>query len=298
MADEAARAGQRVTWMGAGANAILVVAKLSAGWVGGSQALVADAVHSLSDLITDAIVLVGLAVGRRAPDADHHFGHRRVETLASAAVGIALILAAAGLGWEAVDALWSRTASHPTWPALVGAILSIAVKEALYHWTARVGRAIRSPVVVANAWHHRSDALSSVAVLLGTGIAVVWPSLHFLDAGAALLVAFLVLKVGLDVLWSALREMTDAAPPSDCLERMGQIVDRVEGVLGHHDLKARTLGGLHHVQVHVVVEAELTVRQGHGIAQSVEAALMALDDVGQVMVHVDPDDERTDEHGT
>ncbi len=286
--DDAHRAGQRVTLVGAGANALLVFAKLSAGLLGGSQALIADAFHSLSDFVTDIIVLVGLAIGRRAPDEDHHFGHARVETLASAGVGLALVGAASGIGWDAVDALWTRTASQPTWLALVGAALSIAIKEALYHWTSRVGRAIRSPVVVANAWHHRSDALSSVAVLLGTGVAVLWPGLHFLDACAALLVSFLILRVGLKVLWRALNEMTDAAPDPEVIRALGDSVARVDGVAEHHDLRVRSAGGLHHVQVHVVVDASLTVGEGHAIAEATERALMGIEDVAHVIVHVDP----------
>lgn len=290
MDDHGRRQGERVTVVGAVVDAVLVAVKAAAGVFGGSSALLADAAHSLSDLVTDAVALVGLRLGRREPDATHHFGHRRLETLASAGVGVALVMAAAVFMRESALELWHQEAGHPTWPALAGAAVSMVVKEALFRYTIRAGRAIRSPVVVANAWHHRSDALSSVAVFVGVGLALLVPEWHFLDSVAALLVAVLVLKVGLEVVWDALREMTDAAPPVEVLERMASTVEAVDGVIQHHALKVRSAGGLHLVQVHVVVPADLTVFAGHDIAEAVELAVMAMDDVAEVIVHLDPYD--------
>ena len=181
------RAGHRVTWTGAGVNAFLVVLKLAGGLLGNSQALVADAVHSVSDFVTDAVVLIGLSLGRRAPDESHHFGHGRIETLASALVGLSLIGVAIGLGWRAGQDILAGGGSRPTWLAVVVAAVSVVAKEVLFQLTIRVGRRIHSPVVVANAWHHRSDALSSVAVLVGVGATLIRPDWHVLDAFAALL---------------------------------------------------------------------------------------------------------------
>ena len=170
------RAGQRVTWVGAVANTLLIALKFSAGILGHSQALIADAVHSVSDLFTDAIVLLGLRIGGKAPDEGHQFGHARIETLASAIVGLALIATALYLGIDAVLNIYRHTEYHPTKLALIGAGVSIVLKEALYHYTVRTGRRIKSQLIIANAWHHRSDALSSVAVLLGVTGTLINPS--------------------------------------------------------------------------------------------------------------------------
>ncbi|MEJ2024643.1 MAG: cation diffusion facilitator family transporter, partial [Deltaproteobacteria bacterium] len=214
----AAKEGRTVTLVGALVNGVLIVIKFGAGILGQSQALIADAVHSLSDLVTDLIVFVGLKMGRKAPDEKHQFGHARIETLASSLVGVALIATAIFIGIKASLAIYLHTESHPTKLALIGALVSILLKEWLYHYTLRVGRRAKSRLIVANAWHHRSDSLSSVAVVLGVGGSLVHPSWHALDSYAALLVSFFILKVGLETLWDSLREFTDTAPPPEVME--------------------------------------------------------------------------------
>jgi cation diffusion facilitator family transporter len=272
------------------ANAVLIGFKLAGGILGHSQALIADAAHSVSDLFTDAVVLVGLKAGRRAADHDHPFGHARYETLSSGVVGIFLMGAALYLGVEAGSSIYHRAEYHPTWLALGAAGLSIVVKEALYRYTAHVGRRIKSPVIMANAWHHRSDALSSVAVFFGVAGARINPAWHVLDACAALIVSLLILKVGIEILWRSIQELTDKAPPPETLDKIGRCIRGVDGVLGHHDLRVRTSGGLYQMEAHVVVDGSLTVIEGHGIAKSVELCLKdEIEDLSQVIIHVDPD---------
>ena len=283
------RAGQRVTWVGAFANTLLIVLKFIAGILGHSQALIADAVHSVSDLFTDVIVLLGLRIGGKAPDEGHQFGHARIETLASAIVGLALIATALYLGIDAALNIYRHTEYHPTKLALIGAGVSIALKEALYHYTVRVGRRIKSQLIIANAWHHRSDALSSVAVLLGVTGTLINPSWHILDSFAALLVSFFIVKVGLDILRNSLREFTDTAPPPEILDRISRCARNVEGVLDMHDLRVRTSGGLYQMETHIVVDGQLTVAEGHRIAKAVESCLAEeVEDLDRVIVHVDP----------
>jgi cation diffusion facilitator family transporter len=214
------REGQKATWVGAGANLVLAAVKFVLGILGRSQALIADAVHSLSDLGTDAVVLLSIRAGRKAPDQDHHFGHARIETVSSAVVGIALLAVAAYLAISAGTSIYHRADYHPNWLAVIGAAVSIIVKEVLYHYTVRVGRRIKSSVVVANAWHHRSDALSSVAVLIGVAAAQINPEWYILDSYAALVVALLIAGVGARILWRAVKEVTDTAPPAKVLEHM------------------------------------------------------------------------------
>lgn len=285
----AIRAGQRVTWAGVAANAFLIVLKFLAGIFGHSQALIADAIHSVSDFITDGVVLVGLRMGRKAPDADHHFGHARIETTASGIVGICLLAVAVFIGYDAARDIYRHTESHPTWLAVAAAALSILVKEVLYRYTVLVGRRIKSPVVVANAWHHRSDALSSIAVLIGVTAAQIKPDWHILDAYAALLVSFFIVKVALDILRDMFREITDTAPDPEVIERIMKCIRSVSNVIAVHDLRARTIGGRHEVSVHVVVDPNLTVIEGHNTAQEVERCLLGeIEDVGEITVHVDP----------
>ena len=281
--------GRTVTLVGALVNAVLIALKFAAGILGHSQALIADAVHSVSDLFTDLIVCVGFRIGRKAPDERHHFGHARIETLASSIVGLALIGTAVYLGIEAVLNIYHHAQYKPTKLALIGAGVSIALKEAMYHYTVRVGRRIKSRLIVANAWHHRSDSLSSVAVFLGVTGTLINPSWHLLDSFAALLLSFFIVKVGLDTLRDSLREFTDTAPSPEILDTISACASGVPGVLDIHDLRVRTSGGMYQMETHIVVDGQLTVFEGHRIAEAVESCLVEeVADLDRVIVHVDP----------
>jgi cation diffusion facilitator family transporter len=287
-----AKAGRNATLLGLFVNAFLILLKFIAGIFGNSQALIADAVHSISDLFTDVVVLFGIKIGRKPPDEEHHFGHARIETLASAIVGLALIGTAVYLGIEAALNIHRHTESQPTGVALIGAGVSIALKEALYRYTVLIGRRIKSQLIVANAWHHRSDALSSVAVLLGVAGTLINPSWHILDAFAALIVSFFIIKVGFDILRKTLREFTDTAPRPEIIEKLMQLSRTVEGVMDAHDLRVRTSGGFYQAEIHIVVDGQLTVVEGHRIAKTVERCLAEeMDELDRVIVHVDPVEE-------
>ena len=228
-------------------------------------------------------------MAKKKPDEEHHFGHARIETLASAIVGLALIATALYLGIDASLNIYNHTEYHPTGLALMGAGISIAFKEALYHYTVHTGRRIKSQLVVANAWHHRSDAFSSVAVLLGVAGTLINPSWHILDSFAALLVSFFIIKVGLGILRNSLREFTDTAPHQEILNKISDCIRSVEGVFDMHDLRVRTSGGLYQMETHIVVDGQLTVTEGHGIAKAVESCLTEeFEDLDRVIIHVDP----------
>jgi cation diffusion facilitator family transporter len=290
-----AEAGRSVTVVGALVNAVLFLLKLLAGIFGRSEALIADAFHSVSDLVTDVVVLFGLKMGRKAPDEAHPFGHARIETVASAIVGLALMATALYLGIRAALDIYNHTEYYPTGLALTGAGISIFSKEVLYHFTLRIGRRIKSQLIVANAWHHRSDALSSVAVFLGVGATLIHPSWHILDSFAALLVSFFIVKVSLEILGRCLREFTDTAPPPEVLDKIRQCARSVEGVVDMHDLRVRTSGGLYQMETHIEVDPQLTVAEGHRIAKIVEGCLSdEVEDIDRVIVHVDPAVEEKD----
>lgn len=281
--------GRSVTIVGAGVNIVLIALKFITGVFGQSSALIADAVHSLSDLVTDVIVLVGLWIGRKPPDDKHPFGHARIETIASVAVGAALIATAVYIGLQAAMDIYHHREHHPTGLALIGAGLSIVFKEILYRYTVLVGRRIRSQLVVANAWHHRSDALSSIAVFLGVGGTMVHPSWHLLDAFAALLVSFFIVKVGLEIIASSLSELTDAAPAPEVVRKIESCALSVDPVQAAHDLRVRSSGGRYQVEIHIVIDGMLPVRQGHAIAKTVENCIKEeITDVDRIIVHVDP----------
>jgi len=288
--ETSATAGSKVTLVGVLVNTLLFLLKLVAGIYGSSQALIADAVHSISDLFTDVVVLIGIKISKKPPDKTHHFGHARIETLASTMVGMALIGTALYIGIEASLTIYRHTEYHPTTLALFGAGVSILLKEVLYHYTIRTGRRIKSQLIVANAWHHRSDALSSVAVFIGVAGTQINPSWHILDSFAALLVSFFIVKVGLEVLRDALREFTDTAPKQEIIGKIQQCALSVNGVVDTHDLRVRTSGGLYQMEIHIVVDGQLTVLEGHKIAKAVEGCL--IDDVGNfgsITIHLDPE---------
>ncbi|MFZ5980526.1 MAG: cation diffusion facilitator family transporter [Candidatus Zixiibacteriota bacterium] len=282
--------GLKVTWVGLFANLFLIVLKLIGGVIGHSQAMIADAAHSISDLFSDIVVLFGLRWGRKSADDEHHWGHARIETISSLIVGFLLFLVALWIAYNAIISIYNHESSGPTSLTIFIAAGSILLKEALYWYTIRVGRRIRSIALVSNAWHHRSDAMSSVAVLIGVTAAYLNPNWHLADAYAALIVSFFIVKVGGSLTWSAFKELADTAPDRKILEEMQQKASAVIGVRQVHDLKARYSGSQIFVEIHVVVDPKITVRQGHAIAKAVEHRLLdEVRDVSRVTIHVDPD---------
>jgi len=284
--------GRNVTLVGMAANLVLIFLKLWGGVVARSQALIADGLHSLSDLLSDFVVLLGLKLGRAEEDARHHFGHGRIETLASSLVGISLAGAGIAMGWAAGRDIWLGKVHNPTSLAILVAFVSVVSKEFLYHYTRVVGKRIQSPALMSNAWHHRSDALSSVAVIVGVAGALLIPGWGVLDSWAALVVSVLIIKVGTSFVWSATKEFIDTAPHKDVLREIAGCAASVEGVKDVHDLRARTSGGKVFVQLHIVVDGEIPVRRGHDIAKEVETCLIErVPHLSTAIVHVDPADE-------
>ncbi len=283
-------AGLTVTRVGMLVNFALFVIKITAGWFGRSQALIADGVHSLSDLLSDVVVLLGLKWGRKEEDESHPFGHARIETIAGMFIGLVLIGTGIGLAYNSVSAIYDHTESSPGLSAIIAALISIVVKEGLYWYTVKVGRRIRSLALIANAWHHRSDALSSIAVLVGVTGAYLSPAWAMADAYAALVVTFFVVKIGAGLIWSAAKEVIDTAPDQAAMDQVKETALRVAGVRQTHDIRARLSGGQIFAEIHIVVDPDLTVRAGHEIADAVKERL--LDEVAgmaRIIVHVDPE---------
>ena len=268
MSDNHWPAKRRVTLVGAVINLLLSVGKIVGGIVGQSQALIADGVHSLSDLLSDALVLFASRWGSLEADHNHPYGHERIETLATLGVGLLLLALGAGFLIDSVgrllnpERLWT-----PGWLAFGIAVLSVLTKEGLYHYTVRVARQTGSSLLRANAWHHRSDAFSSVVVIIGIGGALA--GLLWLDAVAAAIVGVMLGWVGWRLLGEAATELVDTGLSGRELDALAETIDAVDGVRGHGRLRSRRMGGRIFVDVRVLVDGQLTVREGHKIAEQV-----------------------------
>lgn len=286
-----AREVRRVTVGGLIVNVVLSALKFAVGVLSGSQALVADAVHSLSDMVTDVAVLVGVRYWSIPADEDHPYGHGRIETLVSLFIGVALGTVGVGLGYRAVDTLRTLDGGTPGWIAFAAAGVSIIAKEILYRWTIRVGKRVKSSAMVANAWHHRSDAMSSLPVAIAVLATRIWPSLIFLDHIATVIVAVLILQAAWRIVWPTLRELIDAGAVQADREAILAFALATPGVQAVHALRTRHVGSGLLVDLHVLVSPGLTVREGHAIAGLVEARLRAdATDVIDVLVHVEPNE--------
>lgn len=282
--------GLRVTWIGSIVNIVLVIFKLWAGFLSGSQALIADGIHSLSDLFSDAVVMLGLKWGRKNEDEDHPYGHARIETISSMVVGILLIFVGLGITLNAIEALYEHKPSTPGMFAIYVAAISVILKELMYWYTIVIGKRLKSLALIGNAWHHRTDAMSSIAVLIGVGTTYLKPEWYLADAYAALLVTFFVVKIGTNLVWSAFKELSDAAPNKEVLDQLVTKAYSIDGVIEVHSLRARHSGSQIFVELDIVVDSTLTVKKGHDIAHNVKKILLEqFADVTRVFVHVDPE---------
>lgn len=280
---------RRVTWIGLWVNLVLAAIKFAAGIFGKSQALVADAIHTLTDLTTDIAVLAGSHYWFRPPDQNHPYGHRRLETLVTVFIGVVLIAAGIGIGWRAVSTLHERHAAAPGWVAILAAFASIVCKESLYHWTASTGRRWKSPALAANAWHHRTDALSSLPVLIAVAGARAFPTWSFLDHVGALVVSIFILHASVKIMWPSLSELIDVGAPIETQKKIRDIALKNKGVLQVHDIRTRFISSSVQVDLHIVVEGSITVREGHSIADDVRDRITGeMPEVLDVVVHVDP----------
>ncbi len=268
----------KVTLVGSAANLALMVFKFVAGILGHSAAMIADAVHSLSDFATDLVVLVFVRISAQPQDSDHKYGHGKYETFATFFVGLALVAAAIAIMvpgvMKFIDWLKGETLAAPGTLALWAALVSIAVKELLYHYTAAKGRALQSQAVVANAWHHRSDALSSIAAAIGIGGAIAlgerWT---VLDPIASVVVGLLLLKVAWDLLRESMGELTERSLPEDTENEILQIITSCPAVTEPHNLRTRRIGNRVAIDAHFRLDASMTLQEAHSHASLIEQRL-------------------------
>ena len=285
----------RVTLLGSVVNILLLVFKFVAGVLGHSAAMIADAVHSLSDFVTDLIVIVFVKISSKPEDADHAYGHGKYETLASCIIGLALIVVGVMMGYNAVvkivDVVRNGTElASPGIIALAAAVLSIVLKEWMFHLTRKVAREVDSPAVEANAWHHRSDALSSVGTAIGIGGAVLLGSKWaVLDPIAALVVSVFIVVQAAKILSDAIGQLMEKSLPRDVEQRICEIVYEEEGTSDIHHLRTRKIGSQISIELHVRMNGYLTLREVHDKSIAIEKRLRAaFGDSTYINLHVEP----------
>lgn len=282
-----AAAAKRTTLVSVVVNIVLSALQIAMGWIAGSQALIADGIHSLSDLVADVVVLFAGHHSKAEPDDDHHYGHYRYENAASLVLGVLLVAVGAGMLWAAIQKLINPAAIAPvSIIALYVALVALLAKEWLFRYMLAVAQRIRSSMLIANAWHARSDAASSLVVALGIGGSLL--GFPLLDPIAALVVGLMVIKMGWGFAWNALHDLMDRAADLEEIEKIRATILATPGVQGLHDLRTRKTGDLIIVDVHLEVRGDITVTEGHAIAVNARQNVMNSLPVLDVMTHVDP----------
>lgn len=291
---EREKAIYQVTWAGSFVNFLLVVFKFIAGILGHSAAMIADAVHSLSDFATDIVVLIFTRISNKPQDKNHDYGHGKYETLATAIIGIVLFAVGAGICWNglrAIQTVWQGgRLPVPGMLAFAGAIISIVSKELIYRYTIHVGRKINSSAVIANAWHHRSDAFSSIGTAMGIGGAIaLGESWSVLDPMAAVIVSFFIMKVSVQLLKPCVDELTEKSLPDEIEKEICLIAENTPGVSAIHNLRTRRIGNHYAIEMHVRMDGHLTLYEAHAKASVIENKLKEkYGNETHVGIHVEP----------
>lgn len=294
--EEAAReAGiYRVTLVGSVVNLLLLVFKFVAGILGHSAAMLADAVHSLSDFVTDIIVIVFVRISSKPEDEGHDYGHGKYETLATAIIGLVLLFVGFGILWNGATSIWDfwqgGELKEPGMLALWAALVSILFKELLYQYTVLKGRRLNSQAVVANAWHHRSDALSSIGTAVGIGGAILLGERWLiLDPLAAVVVSLFIMKVAIQLLVPCVEELLEKSLPAEVEEKIRQEILSFPGVTSPHHLRTRRIGSSYAIEVHIRMDGQITLEEAHHTATAIENRLKSeFGNRTYINIHVEP----------
>lgn len=283
----------KVTLIGSVLDFVLGTIKMAVGWLVNSQALIADGIHSFSDVLTDMMVLYAAKHAHKAADEDHPYGYGRIETLATVSLGVVLMTVGLGIAYGSIERLYSSAALLDLgFLALLVALVSVIAKEWIYRYTMAVARRLRSDMLMANAWHSRSDAFSSIVVVIG--IAGTMLGYSYLDAIAAVVVAAMISKIGFNLIRSSTRELIDTALEQDKVNEIRAQIFAVSGVRSAHTLRSRKSAGAAFVDVHIQVDPRLSVSEGHQIAHAVRQRLLQrVEEVADVIVHIDPENDES-----
>lgn len=286
---------RRITLIGMAVNTVLLIVKFTLGTIGNSAALVADAFHSLSDFVSDIVVIVGMRFTSKPADKSHNYGHGKIETLTTVFIGIVLVILSFTLLRDAVIDIYNfyvhdEPIKVPKSFVLIAVAVSIVAKEIMFRYTLKVGKSIKSDTIVANAWHQRSDALSSVAALIGISLAVIFgEKFAVADPIASAVVSLLVFKVGFSILTSSFNQLLDASLNDEELQKIKEIIEGVEGIKHYRNIKTRKIGYYISVDIHIEVNWRLNVIEAHDIATELENEI--LNEFGEetfISVHIEP----------
>jgi len=289
------KAAQKVTLIGMLVNLILVIFKFTAGLLGNSSALLADAIHSLSDFVSDIIVIIGFKITAKPADEDHNYGHGKVETISAVIIGLLLIFLSIALfrtsGTDIFQFFFKgKVLDVPKSFVLYAVVASIILKEILFQITKKVGKKINSDAVLANAWHHRSDALSSIAAFIGIVLAVSFgEKFAVCDPIASFVVSIFIFKVGLSIILTSYKQLIDASLSNEEVIKIEEIINSIPEIKGFHNIKTRRIGYYVSIDVHIFVEKYLNVEEAHDIASSLENKIY--DEFGKdtfISVHIEP----------
>lgn len=284
----------KVTIAGSVVNFLLLVFKFAAGILGHSAAMLADAVHSLSDFVTDVIVIVFVRISNKPQDKGHDYGHGKYETLATAIIGLLLLIVGFGILWNGATSIYTflrgGQLEEPGMVALIAAVVSILLKEILYRYTVAKGKKLNSQAVIANAWHHRSDVLSSVGTAVGIGGAILlgqhW---RVLDPIAAVIVSFFIMKVAVRLLIPCVDELLEKSLPDEVEKEIEQALLSFPGVSEPHHLRTRRIGSYCAIEVHVRMDGQITLEEAHNTATAIEHKLKEMFGEGTLInIHVEP----------
>ena len=297
MSEERNQEIYKVTLIGGVVNVVLLLFKFVAGIVGHSAAMVADAVHSLSDFVTDVIVLVFVHISGKPQDKSHDYGHGKYETLAMTLIGIALLVVAIGILYSGATKIYAwkngEQLEAPGLLALWAALLSVLLKEGVYQYSMVKARKLNSQVVAANAWHHRSDALSSIGTAVGIGGAIfLGQRWTVLDPIASVVVGAFIVKVAVDLLRDGIGDLMEHSLPDEIEEEMLRMVGELPGVVNPHDLRTRRIGNHYAIELHILMDGDISLREAHNKASEVEDLLRArYGEETHIAVHVEPKDD-------
>lgn len=284
---------RNITLLGLLANILLSGVKFALGIMGNSQAVVADALHSFSDTSSDLVILFGVKYWTAPADDCHPFGHQKIESFVTITIGLILMGVALGIGYNAILSLMTPSKASLNWVVIIGPILSFIVKEIMFRLTYRVGIETNSSAVRANAWHHRTDALSSIPVLVAVVATLINPKLAFLDQVGAIIVSVFIIKVGMDILFSSVNELLDAGMPQHELLAIENTIMTIPDVKGAHRIRSRKIAGSFYLDLHLEVEGSMTVTAGHNISETVKEILLEKNSrIIDVMVHLEPASEK------
>ena len=281
---------QNITLIGLVINLLLSVIKFLIGFFGNSQAVVADALHSFSDTSSDIVILFGVKYWTAPPDDDHPYGHQKIESFITIIIGFILIFVACAIGYTGMVSLLEKDQHQLKWIVIIGPLISIIIKEILFKVTYKVGIKTNSSSLKANAWHHRTDALSSIPVLVAVVASLIDPRLGFLDHIGAIIVSAFIIKIGLEILFTSINDLLDTGISEEKIIELKKTITAIQNVRGVHKLRTRKLANYIYIDLHLEVDGQLSVIQGHDISEEVKLSLIQNNPkIIDVMVHLEPE---------